>query len=125
MLLLKIFHQFKKSFKVIPGVFFLRGFIALQNHFFQPHLKDVFCVGRLINLPHPDDCVDTLKGGWGEGGWWIATLLLQPSLWSLKAEVPAFQMSFQACGTFASRGSCLSLLWFLFIYHVLSCFVLL
>lgn len=59
----EVFHRFKKkSFKVIPGVFFLRGFIALQNHFFQPHLKVIFCVGGLINLPHPDDCVDTSRG---------------------------------------------------------------
>lgn len=69
MLLLKIFHRFKKKrFKVIPGVFFLRDFIALQNLFFQPHLKNIFCVGGLINLPHPDDCVDTLKGVGGTGG---------------------------------------------------------
>lgn len=53
----------KKSFKVIPGVFFLRGFIARQNHFFQLHLKVVFCGGGLINLPHPDDCVDTSRAG--------------------------------------------------------------
>ena len=53
----------KISFKVIPGVFFLRGFIARQNHFFQLHLKVVFCGGGLIYLPHPEDCVDTARAG--------------------------------------------------------------
>lgn len=103
MSLLRIFHRFKKkkSFKVIPGVF-PKGFIALQNHVFQHHLKDVFGVERLINLPHPEDCVDTPRETW-----WMASLLLQPSL---KAEAPALQMKSQVCCTFASQGKCLLLL---------------